>query len=138
MKEYLLDIYLDNDADQILLLGDDDANSWAGDKSQAVDTPRPSPYTKTASTIGEHEGEAQKCNMAEVSYHNRMAKLTWMRAFGLKARSKLSWQTFCDVAELLKYAWHEHRPGSMTWVRKVQGSKCVRFTGCEGRTLFEV
>ena len=52
--------------------------------------------------------------MSEVSYHLRKAKVTWMRAFGLKIRSKLSWQTCCDVAELLKYACHEHRSGSMT------------------------
>ena len=75
--------------------------------------------------------------MAEVSYHLRKAKLTWMRAFEFKTRSKLSWQTFCDVAEPLKYAWHEHRSGSMTWVREVQGRKCVRFTGSEGRNLLD-
>ena len=75
--------------------------------------------------------------MAKVSYHLRKAKLTSVRAFGLKTRSKLLWQTFCDVAELLKFSWHEHRSGSKTWVREVQGSKCVRLTGSEGRTLLE-
>ena len=42
---------------------------------------------------------------------------------------------FSDVAELQKYAWHERRSGSMTWVREVQGRKCVKFTGSEGRTF---
>ena len=55
----------------------------------------------------------------------------------LQTRSKLSWQMFCDATELLKYAWHERRSRSMTWVREVQGSNGVRFTGSEGRTLLE-
>ena len=78
----LFDESLDNLADQILDSNDDDADSWAGDKSQAVDTPRPPPYTKVASQFGDFEGEAEKCNMAEVSYHLRKAKLAWMREFG--------------------------------------------------------
>ena len=65
-----------------------DADSSAGDKSQAVDTPRPPPYTKVASQFGDLEGEAEKCNMAEVSYHLRKAKLAWMREFGLRKRKQ--------------------------------------------------
>ena len=75
--------------------------------------------------------------MAEVSYHLRKAKLAWMREFGLRKGSKLSWQTFCNVSELLTYAWHECLSGSGMWVCEVQGCKCVRFTGSEGRTLLE-
>ena len=67
---------------------DDDADSSAGDKSQAVDTPRPPPYTKVASQFGDLEGEAEKCNMAEVSYHLRKAKMAWMREFGLRKRKQ--------------------------------------------------
>ena len=74
--------------DQILDSDDDDADSSAGDKSQAVDTPRPPPYTKVASQLGDLEGEAEKCNMAEVSYHLRKAKLAWMREFGLRNRKQ--------------------------------------------------
>ena len=79
---------LDNLADQILDSDDDDADSSAGDKPQAVDTPRPPPYTKVASQFGDLEGEAEKCNMAEVSYHLRKAKLAWMREFGLRKRKQ--------------------------------------------------
>ena len=73
---------------EILDSDDDDADSSAGDKSQAVDTPRPPPYTKVASQFGDLEGEADKCNMAEVSYHLRKAKLAWMREFGLRKRKQ--------------------------------------------------
>ena len=66
--------------------------------------------------------------MADVSYNLRKATLAWMRGVGSETRSKLSWQTFCNVAELLKYAWHERRSGSMMWVREGQGCKRVRFT----------
>ena len=82
LKENLFDESIDNLADQILDSDDDDADSWAGDKSQAVDTPRTPPYTKVASQFGDLEGEAEKCNMAEVSYHLRKAKLAWMRELG--------------------------------------------------------
>ena len=83
LKEDLFDESLGNLADQILDSDDDDADSSAGDKPQAVDTPRSPPYTKkVASQFGDLEGEAEKCNMAEVSYHLRKAKLAWMREFG--------------------------------------------------------
>ena len=60
-----------------------------------------------------------------------------MRKFGLSKTKKLSKQTFCNVAELFTYAWHECLPGSGMWVRDVQWWKHVRFTGSEGRTLME-
>ena len=88
LKEDIFAESLDNLADQILDSDDDDADSSAGDKSQAVDTPRPPPYTKVASQFGDLEGEAEKCNMAEVSYHLRKAKLAWMREFGLRKRKQ--------------------------------------------------
>ena len=79
---------------QILDSDDDDADSSAGDKSQAVDTPRPPPYTKVARQFGDLEGEAEKCNMAEVSYHLRKAKLAWMREFGLRKRKQTIMEDF--------------------------------------------
>ena len=88
LKEDIFDESLDNLADQILDSDDDDADSSAGDKSQAVDTPHPPPYTKVASQFGDLEGEAEKCNMAEVSYHLRKTKLAWMREFGLRKRKQ--------------------------------------------------
>ena len=88
LKEDIFDESLDNVADQILDSDDDDADSSAGDKSQAVDTPRPPPYTKVASQFGDLEGEAEKCNMAEVSYYLGKAKLAWMREFGLRKRKQ--------------------------------------------------
>ena len=88
---------------QILDSDDDDADSSAGDKSQAVDTPRPPPYTKVASQFGDLEGEAEKCNMAEVSYHLRKAKLAWMREFGLRKRKQTIMADFlqrCRAADI--------------------------------------
>ena len=97
LKEDIFYESLDNLADQILDSDDDDANSSAGDKSQAVDTPRPPPYTKVASQFGDLEGEAEKCNMAEVSYHLRKAKLAWMREYGLRKRKHYHGRLFVTL-----------------------------------------
>ena len=76
LNKNLLDISLANLAPQIQHLEFDDVDSQARDKSQAVDTTRPSPYTKVASKILGLEGEAEKCNMAKVSYH--LPKESWL------------------------------------------------------------
>ena len=58
--------------------------------TQAVVSPRPPPYTQVAGQFGDLERVAERCSMAEVSYHLRKAKLGWMSEFG----SKKTKQTF--------------------------------------------
>ena len=66
---------------------DDEADSSAGDAgrdTQVVVSPRSPPYTQVAGQFGDLERVAERCSMAEVSYHLRKAKLAWMSEFGSK------------------------------------------------------
>ena len=40
-----------------------------------MDTPHPPPYTRAYSQFGDLDGETEKRNVAEVSYHLRKAKV---------------------------------------------------------------
>ena len=69
-----------------------------GDKGQCTQrvlSPRPPPYTDVARQFGDLERIAERCSMAGVSYNLRRARLAWRS----EARSKLAWQTSCNIAE---------------------------------------
>ena len=60
------------------------AKSTKGQCTQPVLSPRPPPYTGVAMQFVDLEGIAERCSMAEVSYHHRRAKLAWMSEAGSK------------------------------------------------------
>ena len=60
------------------------AKSTKGQCTQPVLSPRPPPYTGVARQFVDLEGIAERCSMAEVSYHHRRAKLAWMSEAGSK------------------------------------------------------
>lgn len=49
---------------------------------------RPPPYTDVARQFGNLEEAAGRCNMPEVSYHLRKARLAWMRDYASRTKTK--------------------------------------------------